>query len=172
MGDKWPYSCCFVSCCFRDLFHIAHSILVQFPSSFFSLHFVGVRVVHLYTSIDTTATWKKSCFISSDRSDFYMIDNLSIVVNAFAWHVLTLLSVDETLLLRKLVNWFQKSAILSGDDSSFKTYILRFVCVPVKVNASCYLLQAILQGFSLGRCIYKKGYIIYIVCVCNSFCWV
>ena len=29
MGGEWPYSCCFVGCCFQDLFNIAHSILVQ-----------------------------------------------------------------------------------------------------------------------------------------------
>ena len=28
MGGSWPYSCCFVGCCFQDLFNIARSILV------------------------------------------------------------------------------------------------------------------------------------------------
>ena len=28
MGDRWPYSCCFVECCLQDLFNIARSILV------------------------------------------------------------------------------------------------------------------------------------------------
>ena len=28
MGDRWPYSCCFVECCLQDLFNIACSILV------------------------------------------------------------------------------------------------------------------------------------------------
>ena len=28
MGGKWPYSCCFVGCCLRDMFNIACSILV------------------------------------------------------------------------------------------------------------------------------------------------
>ena len=27
MGGRWPYSCCSVECCFRDLFNIARSIL-------------------------------------------------------------------------------------------------------------------------------------------------
>ena len=35
------YSCCFVGCCFQDLFNIAHSILVQFPSTFFSMPFAA-----------------------------------------------------------------------------------------------------------------------------------
>ena len=40
MGGRWPYSCCFVGCCFQDLFDIVHSILVQLLPSFFSLHLV------------------------------------------------------------------------------------------------------------------------------------
>ena len=28
MGDKWPYSWCLVGCCRKDLFNIAHNILV------------------------------------------------------------------------------------------------------------------------------------------------
>ena len=35
MGDRWPYSWCFVGCGFHDMFNIARCILVQFPSSFF-----------------------------------------------------------------------------------------------------------------------------------------
>ena len=27
MGRKWPYSCCFMGCCFQDLFRIGRSIL-------------------------------------------------------------------------------------------------------------------------------------------------
>ena len=29
MGGRWPYGCCFVGCCFQDLFYIARSILVK-----------------------------------------------------------------------------------------------------------------------------------------------
>ena len=49
LGGKWPYSCCFVECCFQDLFNIAHSILVQFLSSFSSVHFVSIYEVHPYS---------------------------------------------------------------------------------------------------------------------------
>ena len=35
MGDKLPYCCCFVCCCFQDLFYIDRSILAQPPCSFF-----------------------------------------------------------------------------------------------------------------------------------------
>ena len=70
MGGRWLYSWCFVGCCHQDLFNIAHNILVLLPSSFFSSHFVSIQVVHPYSSIDTTAAWKKLCFILSVRSDF------------------------------------------------------------------------------------------------------
>ena len=45
MGGKWSYRCCFVGCCHQDLFHIARSIPVSFPSSLFSIRFVSVHVV-------------------------------------------------------------------------------------------------------------------------------
>ena len=53
-----------------------------------------------YSSIDTTATWKKLHFISSVRSDFHMIESLSIAVHAFISRVSMSFSVDETLLPR------------------------------------------------------------------------
>ena len=59
MRARQLYSCCFEGCCFQDLFAIVSNIFVQLPSSFFSLRLVSVRVVHPYSSMDTTATWKK-----------------------------------------------------------------------------------------------------------------
>ena len=55
--------------------------------------------MHPYTSIHTTAFWKKLRFILSVRSDFHMTNSLSIAVHAFASRVLMSFSVDETLLL-------------------------------------------------------------------------
>ena len=63
------YSCCFVGCCLQDLFNIAPSIPVQLPSSFFSIRLVSIRVVYPYNSIDSSAVWKKLCFILLVRSD-------------------------------------------------------------------------------------------------------
>ena len=105
MGDKWPHSCCFMGCCFQVLLNIASSLLVQFPSSFFSIHFVSIHVGHPYSSIVTTAIWKKSCFILADRSDFYMIDNPSIAIHTFARCILASFLLNETLLPR-YVNLF------------------------------------------------------------------
>ena len=56
------------------LFNVARNILVQFPSCFFSIHFVCVRMVHPYSSIDTTATRRKLCF--SDGS-LKLVDKFS-----------------------------------------------------------------------------------------------
>ena len=78
MGGSWPLSWCLVGCCHQDLFNI--SILVKFLSSFFSSRLVSVQVVHPYSSIGTTAAWKKLRFVLSFRSDFHMIDSLSIAV--------------------------------------------------------------------------------------------
>ena len=35
IGGRWPYNCCFMGCCFKDLYNTVHSILVQLLSSFF-----------------------------------------------------------------------------------------------------------------------------------------
>ena len=73
MGGRWPYSWCLVGCCHQDLFNIARNSLVQLPSSFLFSCFVRVHAVHPYSSIDTTAAWKKLRFVLSVRSDFDII---------------------------------------------------------------------------------------------------
>ena len=80
MGGKCTYSYCFVGCCFQDLFNMAHCILVQLPSSFFSIRLVSIHVVHPHSRIDTISAWKKLHFI---LSDFHVTNNLSIAVHAF-----------------------------------------------------------------------------------------
>ena len=82
IGGRWLYSCYFVGCCLHDLFNIACNILVQLPSSFFSIRLVSIHIVHPYSSINTTAAWKKLRFILSVKSDFHMTDSLSMAVYA------------------------------------------------------------------------------------------
>ena len=72
MGGRWLYSCCFVGCCFQDLFNIACSILEEFPSSFFSIRLIKVHVVDPFSTIDTTIASKKLHFILLDKFDFYI----------------------------------------------------------------------------------------------------
>ena len=43
MGGRWQYSCCFVGWCFHN--------------------FLNIDVVHPYSSMDTTAVWKKNCVL-------------------------------------------------------------------------------------------------------------
>ena len=45
MGNRWPYSCCFVGFYLQDLFKIARSILEYLPSSFFSIRLISIHVV-------------------------------------------------------------------------------------------------------------------------------
>ena len=73
--------------------------------------FVSILVVHPFSSNDTVKAWKKSYFILSEKSDFYMINNLSVVVYTFTRCRLILLSVDDILLL-KYVNWSTNSRCL------------------------------------------------------------
>ena len=65
MRRQWSYSCCFVWCCFQDLFKIARSIHVKFSSSFFFKRFVRVQVVQLYNSYSL----EEFRFHLSERSD-------------------------------------------------------------------------------------------------------
>ena len=57
-------------------------------------------MVHPYSSVETTAGWKKRRFILSVRSDFHMTDRLSITVHDFVSRVSMSVSVDEILLPR------------------------------------------------------------------------
>ena len=85
MEGSWPHNCCFVECGFQNLFKTAYRILF-FQSSFFSKFFVRILGVQPYSSIDTAITSKKYHFILSERSDFHIIDNLTMAVNVFSWH--------------------------------------------------------------------------------------
>ena len=87
---------CFVGYCFQKLFNIARGILVYGPTCFFSRCLVWVHVIHPYSSIDTTAAWKKQRSILSVRYDFNMPDRLWLAVHPFPSSVLMPSSVDET----------------------------------------------------------------------------
>ena len=96
LGGRWPYSWCLLGVAART----CSVLLTTLPSSFFSSHFVSVQVVHPYSSIDTTAAWKKLHFILSVRSDFHMINSLSIAIHVFISCMSISFSIDETLLPR------------------------------------------------------------------------
>ena len=100
MGGK----CNFEGCCIPGLVQYCSQDSCVVAVKFFSIRFVCVHVVHPYISIDTTAAWKKLCFILSVRSNLHMTDSLSLAVHAFASRVLMSVSVDKTL-LHWLVNF-------------------------------------------------------------------
>ena len=74
------------------------AFLCSCRQAFFPIRLVSVHVVYPYSSIDTTAAWKKLRFILSIWSDFHMTNSLSISVHAFVSCVSMSFSVDETLL--------------------------------------------------------------------------
>ena len=132
--------------------------------------FISVHVVHPYSSTNIAKAWKKSCFISSDRSDFHMFDYLLIAVYTFTRYILTSLSVDETRLLRyvNLSNNFIGPPRRMGIAPSHLKHMYRFICIRVETNAFCCLLQVIQVRFALGWCTCKKCYIICIIRICYS----
>ena len=130
MAGWWPYSFCFVRCCFQELFNIVGSILVQLPSSFFSIRLVSVHVVYPYSRIDTNAASMKLCFILSDRSEFHMIDNLSIAVYAFA--SLIKLSSEYRFVTAKTYIWGVPGVIdivLGNEHSHLSLNLVEDVCI-------------------------------------------
>ena len=134
IGGRWPYNYCFVGCCFQDLFNIPRSVHVQFPSNFFSIHFVSIYVVYPCSRIHTTTAWKKLRF----SLDFHMVNNLSIVIHALA------LSVDGTLLPRyvNLSTNFKEPPFTVKMSSFLKIKTHDFCCAGIYVEAytSCCLL--------------------------------
>ena len=160
-GGKWPYSYGFVRCCFRDLFNITRSIYMC-SSYLFSIRFVSVYVVLPYCSTDATTAWKKSRFILLDTSDFHLIESLSIAVHVFTRHILTSLSVDETLLPR----YVNLSTNFSGNGYfSIKTHVLFAFTRRSMLIAACSRLCCRDSAWAE-----KKHYVMCVVCVRYRFC--
>ena len=122
---RWEVSIC-TTAVLWDVTSWICSIFVQFLSSFFSICLVIIRVVNLCHKIDMITAWKKLHFILSDKSDFHMIDNLSIAVLAFTRHILTSNSVDE-MLLPRYVNLYFKEPPASAEMSPFWLKHMYFV---------------------------------------------
>ena len=113
-----------------DLFNIARNIIVQLPTSSFSLS-TSLRCIHIVVWI-----WPvlgKNCVFLSDRSDFHMTVNLSIALHAPPISVLMSLSVDEMLLSRYLnLSSSSREPLFSVEKSPF------FSCVHIKVYIYIY----------------------------------
>ena len=86
------------------------------------------------------------------KSDFHMIDNLLIAVDAFPINMLTSLSVNDILLLR-YVNWCINFRGLSFNVEM--AHIIYFIWIWIKANASCCF-RLCRRDLTLSRCICKK----------------
>ena len=73
-------------------------------AAFFFKHFIKIQMVQPYNSTHMAITSKNSRFILSGGSNIHMHLKFSIAIHALPMHMLTLLSVDEILLL-KYMNW-------------------------------------------------------------------
>ena len=80
------------------------SSLHNFFHFFFSKYFIKFYEMQPFCCSDTATDWKNICFILSERSDFYLIDNLSLIAHAVPLGILASFSVDEILLL-SYVSW-------------------------------------------------------------------
>ena len=117
LDGLWPYSCSLWvvdSRICKDQ-RITSSCI---PNKLFSMPFVSVQVVQLYSSTDIATALKKTCFILSERSDFPIINNLS---SAFHVRMLTSLSEDEILLPRYTrLSFFKPSSVKKNENPEFK----------------------------------------------------
>ena len=101
MGGKWPLSC------------------GSYQVFFFSGRFVRVHGVQSYSNTYMATAWKKSRFIWSERSDFHIVDNLSMAVHALLILMLTFLSVDEILLQRSYLTVDLMSFTCCSENNSY-----------------------------------------------------
>ena len=80
-GEKCPYSFWFVGCCFQDLLKTAWTILVLFLLSVLVIvSFESKWCIHT-VGLTPATTWKSFRIILSSRSDFPMVNNISIAVH-------------------------------------------------------------------------------------------
>ena len=123
----------------------------------------------------TQPQFKKNYLILSKTSPLQMIDSLLIAVQVFSRSKLISLSLDE-ILLPRYVNWFTYFRGIPFRAKIapflFKTRELRFIRIPIEVNASRCLLYVIQSRICSGSCIYEKCKIICVVWVCHSFSWI
>ena len=89
-----------------------------------------------YSSTDTATTSKNSHFVLSERSNFHMVDNLSVL--AFPMHMLTSLSVDEILLLRYM-NWFTNLRGLASKEEMAPSWLKHISKFQKKEKLTNYL---------------------------------
>ena len=134
--------------------------------------FDSVHVVRPYSSIDSTAAWKKTRFILSYRSIFHMIDSLSIAVHAFARGILTPFSVDKTLLPRcvNLSSIFRGSSFkVEMAPSRLKHMYSFFFFFFFWRSRRDQCLQLLAPGYAAEICV-GQAYLKEVLCHLHNFC--
>ena len=137
-----------ITCTSAILSYIASGIClrqhVAFLCSSYQAFSLGVLLVCrwcIHTLVLTQPKFgKKFSFILPEISDFHMIKKISTVVFAFARHILTSLSVEDT------CPWgmctcllILKACHLSGDGSFLFKNTKCFICIHMATKASCCL---------------------------------
>ena len=172
MDGRWLYSSYYVGCCLHDLIHIAHSIFVWLPSSFFSIRFAGVHILHPFRSIDTTTAWKKNCvlFYRSGLTSIWHRANrlLSMALLVACWCL-------SRLVRHCFLDWWTCPLVSENYHLVWRCRLFDLsTCCP-----SCLRWHALYQqlfvsdyvaGFRLGRGICQKRYVIGVVGVRNCLC--
>ena len=74
-----PNKCVFVRCYVQNLIKKVRTNLVWFSLSLFSKAFVEVQVVQPDSITDKAKSLKNPIFISSERSNFHIMDNLLLM---------------------------------------------------------------------------------------------
>ena len=99
IGDKWPYSFCFVVSYLKDLFKTAHSILAFSPSTSLKPRWCNHTIKLTWLQLERIP------LLFHQRLDFYIVDNQSITVHAFPLG-------RSKLYMRKNCRWTQSQSPL------------------------------------------------------------
>ena len=78
MRCKWSYTQCFVGLASKIYPRQHAPSLRNSHLAVFSMRFGNVDVVHPHSRIVKATAWEKSSFISSDISDFHMINDMEV----------------------------------------------------------------------------------------------
>ena len=158
IGGKWSYSCYFAGYCFEDLIKTAQSRVLYSSHLAFSPTFSLESRWCKYTVVPT---WRKSYFILSERIRF-PCDRLPFICSpclSYSYVDIGFSRWDIAAEVCELVYSFQKHTTKKGDSSFlFKTHDLCIICVHVKANGSCCLLQTVQRRLDLSRCIIRQGH--------------
>ena len=94
-------------------------------SSFFSLYFIKIKVVQLYNSSDAGTAQKNSHFVSLERSNFYMVDNMLIVI----YDEYVNISFSRWDIANKVCDWSTNFRGLAFNVEMVPSYVLLYVNV-------------------------------------------